>query len=113
MLILGVAILFWGSFALLFWTYFGYPLLMYVRAKGTPAKTAVTETIEPTVTMLIPTYNEADVIRRKLENSVAIDYPEDKLDIFVIDDDSTDGTQAIVEEFAPRVTLIRKPERTG
>ncbi len=109
-----LAIIFWLSGLLLFWTYFGYPALMAVWARLMPRPIVRDDALTPTLTILIPAYNEADVIRRKLENTVSLDYPKDKLQILVIDDGSTDGTPDIVREFATRgVTLIQQPKRGG
>jgi cellulose synthase/poly-beta-1,6-N-acetylglucosamine synthase-like glycosyltransferase len=66
------------------------------------------------VTLLIPAFNEEAVIRRKLENSLALDYPRERLQVLVVDDASEDATASVVEEFAGRgVELVRKPERSG
>ncbi len=109
-----LSIIFWLSFAALLWTYFGYPLLMYIRSKVFPAPIRKDPNLQPSITMLIPAYNEADVIRRKLENTVAIDYPKDKFEVLVIDDGSTDDTVKIIEEFADKgITLLRQPQRGG
>ena len=64
--------------------------------------------------MLISAYNEAEVIRAKLENTLALDYPSDRLEIVVCSDASDDGTDAIVEEYRSRgVVLHRLPQRLG
>src|SRR5215472_5370216 len=47
---------------------------------------------EPTVTIVVPTYNEEGVIRRKLDNIAQSDYPKNKLDVIVVDGGSTDKT---------------------
>lgn len=108
------ALILWLSFAAFLWTYFGYPLVMYLRAKQAPPTSKPQHTELPTLTMLIPAHNEADVIRRKLDNCTTLDYPTDKLEILVIDDGSTDGTPEIVREYADRgITLIQQPERGG
>lgn len=109
-----LTLLFALSALALFWTYFGYPLLMAVRAKlgGRPIQQDESHT--PSLTLLIPAHNEADVIRAKLENALSLAYPPDKLQIIVVDDGSTDGTPEIVREFEGRgVTLLRQPERSG
>lgn len=107
-------ILFWVALALLFWTYFGYPFLMFLRAKLAKKQPQVLgSSLTPSICILIPTFNEADVIRRKLENTIALNYPQDLLEIIVIDDDSQDATPQIIAEFAPRVRLIRKEKRSG
>jgi biofilm PGA synthesis N-glycosyltransferase PgaC len=109
-----LSIIFWISLAALFWTYFGYPVWMYLRAKIAPKPIHKNPDLRPSITMLIPAYNEADVIRRKLENTVNIDYPKDKFEVLVIDDGSTDDTVKIIEEFANKgITLLRQPQRGG
>jgi len=63
---------------------------------------------------LISSFNEATVIRSKLENTLELDYPVDKLEIIVISDASTDDTDRIVETFSERgVSLLRMPQRMG
>ena len=69
---------------------------------------------KPFISIVIPTYNEENIIRTKLENTVNIDYPKDRLEIIVIDS-STDRTPDIVEEYAkdhPYIKLV-KTERQG
>jgi len=69
---------------------------------------------KPFISIVIPTYNEENIIRAKLENTVNTDYPKDRLEIIVIDS-STDRTPDIVEEYAkdhPYIKLV-KTERQG
>jgi hypothetical protein len=66
----------------------------------------------PPVTCIITVYNEEARIAAKLENTIGQDYPG-ALEIVVASDCSTDGTDAIVRGFAPRVRLVRAPERLG
>ena len=53
------------------------------------------------MTLVVPAHNEEDVIERKLENVLALDYPADRLDVVVASDDSSDATHAIVARFEP------------
>ncbi|MFQ3534273.1 MAG: glycosyltransferase family 2 protein [Aggregatilineales bacterium] len=109
-----LALLFWLSAFALLWTYLGYPLLMALRAKLGARPVQQDEGYLPSLTLLIPAHNEADVIAEKLENTLSLAYPPDRLQIIVVDDGSTDGTLEIVREFERRgVTLIRQPERGG
>ncbi len=108
-----IAFVFWSSLLLLVWTYFGYPALMLAWAKARPHPVRK-DAITPTLTLLIPAYNEADVIREKVENSLSLHYPTDCLQILVVDDGSADETAAIVREYAERgVVLIQQPTRGG
>jgi poly-beta-1,6-N-acetyl-D-glucosamine synthase len=61
----------------------------------------------PSISLVISAYNEERVIRQKLENSLALDYPADRIDRIVVSDGSTDGTEAIVREFAGRGVELR------
>ncbi len=108
------AVIFIISFAALGWTFFGYPFVMFLAAKLSPRNIKRDPTLTPNITLLIPAFNEVDVIRRKLENSVALNYPREKLQILVVDDGSDDGTAEIVREFESRgVTLLKQPVRGG
>lgn len=106
-------IVFWLSILGGLYSYLLYPVILSllpqrVRAASAPAS-------EPgTVTVIITAYNEESRIRKKLENTLAIDYPRDRLQILVASDASTDGTDRIVDEFRERgVRLVRAPQRRG
>ena len=92
-----MVILFWLCVGLILWVYAGYPLLLWVMHLLRPARHAHGNGLEPEVTLVISAYNEAGVIRQKIENSLALDYARHKLDIVVISDCSDDGTDAIVQ----------------
>lgn len=69
----------------------------------------------PKITIVLPTYNEENVISKKLDNVLNLDYPYDKLEIIVVDC-STDNTPTIVQEYIknyPFIKLIRESERRG
>jgi len=73
----------------------------------------------PTVSLIIPTFNEAAVIGRKLENVLQLDYPRDRVEVIVVDSASTDDTREIVRGFAARhqgeikVRLVEQSVRMG
>ena len=73
----------------------------------------------PTVAVVIPTYNEAAVIPRKLENIRQLDYPREKLQIVIVDSASTDDTISLVKRFVVdnagnlACTLLEQPVRMG
>ncbi|HQU81977.1 MAG TPA: glycosyltransferase family 2 protein [Pyrinomonadaceae bacterium] len=101
------------SLAILFYTYVGYPLFVYLVSVLFPKKVNSNE-IFPTVTILITAYNEENAIAQKLENTLEIDYPKDKLEILVASDGSTDKTDEIVKSFAEKsVKLFRQEGRVG
>jgi cellulose synthase/poly-beta-1,6-N-acetylglucosamine synthase-like glycosyltransferase len=106
-------IIFSISCAALLYIYIGYPLLVYLVSRLRPLETKKSF-YEPTVTVLITAYNEERDIRRKLENTLQIDYPKEKLEILVASDCSTDRTEEIVKEFAlSNVKLHRQTTRLG
>lgn len=68
----------------------------------------------PSISVIVPTYNEANVIGAKLENLNAVSYPKEKCEIIVVDSGSTDGTLQIIEEYRKRgVILLRQEKRMG
>ncbi len=106
-------IVFWLSVAALVYVYVGYPILVYLVSLAFP-KHIKRGAFEPQVTILITAYNEEKAIRAKLENTLGIDYPKEKLEILVASDGSTDKTDAIVKEFASKgVRLFRQEGRVG
>jgi len=111
-----MTLLFWLSLALLVYIYAGYPLLLRLLGAGRRSAT-VTATELPSVSILIAAYNEADDIKATLSNKLALDYPRDRLEIIVVSDASTDGTDAIVESVAAvadiPVQLVRQEPRMG
>ena len=101
------------SVAALVYIYAGYPLVLQLLIWLRGARPIRRGTDLPSVSLVISAYNEADAIAEKLRNSLALDYPRDRFEIVVISDASSDGTDAIVSEFAPRVRLCRQAERRG
>jgi len=107
------ATVFFISLALLFYTYIGYPLLVYLISVIFPKKVKSGE-FSPKVTILITAYNEELSIAEKLENTLEIDYPKEKLEVLVASDGSTDKTDEIVKSFAEKgVRLFRQEGRVG
>lgn len=106
-------VFFWAGAALLAYAYVGYPLLVALVARVRPRGVRRAEW-EPKVTVVITAYNEERDLRAKLENTLALEYPSDKLEILVASDCSNDRTDEIAREFAARgVRLHRQPERLG
>jgi len=106
-------ILFWVSFAVLFYVYAGYPFLLVAIAMFVPRRRPKAD-FTPRLSILIAAYNEQTGIRRKIEQTLALDYPSDLIEILVLSDGSTDQTDAIVESFRdPRVRLLQVSGRKG
>ena len=103
--------LFWGSLGALAWTHVGYPAAMGALARIRPRPVRKAEQT-PSVALVVSAHNEEAVIRRRIENALALDYPDDRLEIVVASDGSTDLTDAIVGEIAAensRVRLLQCP----
>jgi len=99
---------------ILIYIYIGYPLLLFVLRFALPEKKVDRKDIYPEVSFIISCFNEEAVIREKLENTLALDYPKDKLEIVVISDASSDRTDEIVRGFADQgVRLIRQNKNLG
>ncbi len=106
-------VVFWICVAFLFYIYAGYPILVYLFSLLRPPEEFHLEETRP-VTLLIAAYNEENDIEKKLENSLRLDYPQDKLQIMVVADGSTDRTVEIVKGYAKKgVELYYQPKRKG
>jgi cellulose synthase/poly-beta-1,6-N-acetylglucosamine synthase-like glycosyltransferase len=104
---------FWMSAAMLLYTYAGYPLLLALVSRLRPRAVRRAE-CTPAISVIITAYNEERDLATKLENTLALDYPADRLDIIVASDCSADRTDEIARDFAERgVRLLRQPERWG
>src|SRR5438128_5787001 len=106
-------ILFWVAASLVVYTYFGYPFVLWafarVRSRGVLRKE-----IFPSVSIIVAERTEADKSRQKIDHTLALDYPGERLEILVASDASDDATDEIVKEYAARgVQLVRAPQRKG
>ncbi len=102
-----VKTLFWGALAALAWTHVAYPAAAVAAARLRPRPVRKGDDL-PSVSVIVAAHDEEDVIERRLENLLELDYPDDKLELAVASDASTDATDELVER-EPRVRLIRCP----
>src|SRR5919198_3583353 len=88
-------VLFWSSLGALAWTQAGYPLVAAAaaRLRGRPVRK---RDFTPSVSMIVAAHNEEDVIERRLDNLLALDYPREQLELVVASDASTDRTDELV-----------------
>jgi cellulose synthase/poly-beta-1,6-N-acetylglucosamine synthase-like glycosyltransferase len=95
-------IVFWAGAALAFYVYAGYPLVLALlrRVARRPVRKGGAE---PTVSLLVAAYNEADVIEAKIRNALALDYPADRLEIAIACDGPSDGTTEIAQRVAAAI----------
>lgn len=106
------AIIFWSAIALILYAYFGYGLALAALSllRSRPVRRG---TLTPPVSFIVTAHNEKERIRHKIDNTLQQDYPPDAFEVIVASDCSTDGTDAIVSAYAPRVRLVRATERRG
>ena len=116
---LTLKILFWATLLIVFYTYIGYGILLYIiirlkrLLKGAPLQQAMPADEDlPTMTLMICAYNEEDVVKEKMENTLALDYPKDKFRIMWVTDGSNDRTNELLKAY-PEVDIVFSPERKG
>src|SRR5262245_13405511 len=93
-------LLFWCSLGWVVYVYAGYPVLAALLRGIVNRPIRRDTSLEPRVSILIAAFNEAKVIEQTLRNKLDLDYPMDKLEILVVSDESTDGTDEKVLELA-------------
>src|SRR5689334_580029 len=84
------------------YAYAGYPMLLSALARRKPGTPSCEPVDWPTVTIVVPVFNEVKVIGDMLMHLFDLDYPADRLDVLVVSDASTDGTDDVVRRFADR-----------
>jgi cellulose synthase/poly-beta-1,6-N-acetylglucosamine synthase-like glycosyltransferase len=99
---------FLATLAVLAYHYAGYPITLALLAWWRRPAPIRPGRQTPDVTLVISAYNEEGVLRRKLENALALDYPRERLEILVASDGSTDRTIAIAQEFAERGVVLHE-----
>lgn len=117
---------FWFCFAACAWTYGGYLVWLVLSEAwrglrrdaawlrgGPDRRTPVATRPLPSVSVLIAAYDEEAVLARKLENTLALDYPADKLEIWVGSDGSSDATESIARAFEGRGVKLSAAPRAG
>lgn len=113
---IALEIIFWISVFMVFYTYIGYGILLYVLVK---IKEAIRKPVRlqlpdelPEVTFLIAAYNEEDMVESKMLNCMEFDYPAELLKIVWVTDGSTDKTNELLARY-PQVRVLFEPPRRG
>ena len=109
--------IFWLSSTVIIYTYFGYPLLIWLLAKrfvtNDLSEAQLSEPRDwPSITILTPVHNDLDKAKKKIENLMELDYPKDKLTIMMISDGSTDGSDKYLGNDS-RIRFIGYSPRQG
>ena len=104
---------FWLFLFAVFYAYFGYPISL-ILLKAVSRRKVERGNYDVSVTLIITAFNEEKRIREKLENSLALEYAKDKLQILIASDGSTDETNKIVQSYADKgIELLEVVNRGG
>ena len=112
-------IVFWICLVIVFYTYIGYGILLYVLlmlkrllGKKEPQPIVPADDQLPDVTLMICAFNEEDIIHEKMANIRQLDYPREKLCVMWVTDGSNDHSNELLKQY-DEVTLVYSPERRG
>jgi len=110
-------ILFWISLFIVFYTFLGYGIVLYVLVrirrivKGKRIYPGLDQDF-PTLTLVVAAYNEESLIEEKIQNTVALNYPKGKLNLLFVTDGSTDRTPDLIAQH-PEIKLMHSAARSG
>jgi cellulose synthase/poly-beta-1,6-N-acetylglucosamine synthase-like glycosyltransferase len=103
--------IFWGSAAVLFYTYAGFGLLV-VFWGAVRRRLVHSDDITPSVSLIVAAYNEEEVIEEKLRNCLLLDYPSRSLEVILASDGSDDRTESIACTYSGgSIRLLALPRR--
>ena len=112
-----MVIVFWIALFIIFYTFFGYGILLFLLVKikrvwSTSKRVIFSFDDLPSCTLIVAAYNEEDFIREKISNTLALNYPKGKLKFIFVTDGSSDTTPDIVAEY-PEIKLLHSTARLG
>jgi biofilm PGA synthesis N-glycosyltransferase PgaC len=109
-------IAFWIALIIIVYTFAGYGFVLYLLVKikylFVKPLNFQPDAILPSVSLVIAAYNEADIMDQKIENTLSLNYPVDKLQLIFITDGSTDHSQDIIKKY-PELTSLHEDHRSG
>jgi cellulose synthase/poly-beta-1,6-N-acetylglucosamine synthase-like glycosyltransferase len=126
--ILFATIVFWSCLFLILYSYFLYPILLFIAFSAsqvlrdwkylTSADDRRVRSIGkqelPSVSLIVPAYNEESCLPQKIANLKQLDYPSKKMEVIFVSDGSSDRTAEILKGLNdPNVHCIFVPQRTG
>ncbi len=104
---------FWFAALLMIYTYAGYPLWIYMRSRVYP-RPSHHGSVFPTVSIILAVHNGVALLRQKVEHLLSLDYPLDRMEIKIVSDGSTDGTDELLDGFQdPHVRCIHCAAQSG
>jgi cellulose synthase/poly-beta-1,6-N-acetylglucosamine synthase-like glycosyltransferase len=109
-------VIFWASFGIVFYAFLGYGIVLYLMVKlkriFSSSSNNTYVDFEPAVTLVIPCFNEADILADKIANSKLLEYPSNKLHIVFITDGSTDNSELLLKAW-PEIEVLHENRRGG
>ncbi|MFZ4725606.1 MAG: glycosyltransferase family 2 protein [Paludibacter sp.] len=110
-------IIFWILLGIVFYTYLGYGIVLFIMIRlkriFTKKKMVILSDNElPEVTLLIAAYNEQDYVKAKVENTLQLNYPSEKLHQIWVTDGSNDETPERLKAYS-EIEVLHRPERSG
>ena len=108
--------IFWIALAIVFYAFVGYGIVLYVMVlikrlikKNIPQSKIL---FEPDITLVIPCFNEADILIEKINNCTQLDYPTAKLTLVFITDGSSDNSIKVLQQY-PFIKILHENRRAG
>ena len=109
-----IKIIMWLSILLVFYSYLGYAAILWLLNKLNKTNIHNIDKVffEPAITIIVAAYNEEDIIKRKIENCLQLNYPFEKLKFIFVADGSSDDTVKIIQQFS-QIELLYDEKRLG
>jgi len=104
--------LFWITTLLLFYTYFGYPVIVYLLSRLFKSQ-SLAEEISPEINLVMIVYNGEQFLETKITNIFSSDYPTEKINLIIISDGSNDNTVKVLKKFSDQIEFYHYDERRG
>jgi glycosyltransferase involved in cell wall biosynthesis len=106
--------IFWFSIGAIFYAYLGYPLVLNFIPRKRIDGVDNSIVFMPTVSIIIPAHNEERVIEEKIQNTLILDYPKDRIEIILVSDGSQDRTNEIAMSYQDKgLMFYALSERKG
>jgi len=105
------------SFSILLLFYLAYFLVLYYYHQKKKEKVESSSEFHPSVSLIVPVYNEEKIVSKKIQNITELNYPKGKIEAIFVDGCSTDNTADVIEAHSKNndgfVRLIRERKRGG
>ena len=108
-----LATVFWIAILWVVYAYLLYPLVLWLLSAGRHIPPSAPPEQWPSISLIIAAHNEEAVLAEKLDNSLALDYPREKVQIIVASDGSTDATESIAASYGDRGVVLHRVEQRG